>query len=174
VEAVAAGHDVAAQLLGAPGGVPVDDRGTPPVDARHGDRGGLEQHLPAGREPGRHQVFDHLLLPVHRDRATGEVGERDAVVLAVEAQRQPVVRQALAVHPLPQPDLAQQLGGGVLEHPGPYPLLDVVAAARLQHHRLDAGQVQQVRQQQAGRAGPDDPHLRSGHVLSILAASCRA
>src|SRR4029450_10793581 len=43
--------------------------------------------------------------------------------------------------------------------PAPDPLLDVGAAARLQHHRVDALQVQQVRQQQPRRPGPADPPL---------------
>ena len=58
-----------------------------------------------------------------------------------------------------EPGLAQRLDGAVLEHAGTHPVLDVVAIARLEHHRLDALQVQQVRQQQPGRSGTDDRHL---------------
>ena len=47
----------------------------------------------------------------------------------------------------------------LLEHAGAHPLLDVLAAARLEHDGLDPVQVQQVGEQQAGRAGADDADL---------------
>ena len=39
--------------------------------------------------------------------------------------------------------------------------VDVVAAAVFDHHRVDAVQMQQVREQQPGWAGADDANLRS-------------
>ena len=61
------------------------------------DRGRLrlEAHVgPAGGD----QVLDHLLLAVDRDRAAArEVGQRDPVALAAEAQLEAVVHHALAV-----------------------------------------------------------------------------
>ena len=66
----------------------------------------------------------------------------------------------------------QQLDRALLQHPGPDPLLDVLAATQLQHHRVDAVQVEEVRQQQPGRPRPDDPHLGPhGRSLSDDAAT---
>ena len=44
------------------------------------------------------QVLDDLLLPVDRDRAAGQIGQRDPVPLAVEAQLDAVVDEPLGVH----------------------------------------------------------------------------
>ena len=63
----------------------------------------------------------------------------------------------------PTPGLHEQVDGALLEHAGAHALLDVVAAAGLEHHRLDALPVQEVREQEPGRAGADDPDLRA-HV----------
>ena len=52
----------------------------------------------------------------------------------------------------------------MLEHPGPDPGLDVLAAPVLQDHRLDALEVQQLRQRQACGPGADDRHLRPRHA----------
>ena len=59
----------------------------------------------------------------------------------------------------------------MLEHPGPYPLLDVVAAATLEHDRLDALAVQELREREACRAGADDADLRPHQVGSDSASS---
>ena len=60
----------------------------------------------------------------------------------------------------PTPTSLQQVDGALLEHAGAHALLDVLAAAVLEHDRLDAAQVQQVREQQPGGAGADDADLR--------------
>ena len=49
----------------------------------------------------------------------------------------------------------------MLEHAGPDAMLDILCVARLEDHRLDALQVKQMGEQQAGRAGADDAHLSS-------------
>jgi len=45
--------------------------------------------------------------------------------------------------------------------PGPHPRLDVLPAAELEDHGLDARAVQQVGEREARRAGADDPDLGS-------------
>ena len=57
-----------------------------------------------------------------------------------------------------EPDLAQQLDGRVLQHAGPHPLLDVAAVARSSTTESMPAR-EEVRQEQAGRAGTDDGHL---------------
>ena len=82
----------------------------------------------------------------------------------VEAQVDAAVAQALAVHPLAHAGLAQHLDRALLQHAGADPRLHVLAAARLQDDRVDPVAVQQLPEQQPGRAGADDRHLCSlGH-----------
>ena len=103
VEAVAAGDDVAAQLL--LGAVVAEaDAGRVGVDARDGDVLDLEEQRAAGVQAGVDQVLDDLLLPVDGDRrAAGELGQGDAVADAVEAQLEALVHEPLALEPLAQP-----------------------------------------------------------------------
>jgi hypothetical protein len=51
----------------------------------------------------------------------------------------------------------------VLEQTGADALLAVFARARLNDDRLDPAQVQQVREDQSGGTGADDPDLRACH-----------
>ena len=122
----------------------------------------LEEERRAGLEPRGDQVLDDLGLAVDHDRAAaGQVAERDAVALAVELQLDPVVDDALrAACRSPTPALDQQVGRALLEHAGTDPVLDVVAAAALEDHGLDAGPLEQPAERQPGRAGADDPDLR--------------
>ena len=95
------------------------------------------------------------------DAAVRQLAERDAVPLARELQRDAVVHDALAAHPLADAGGVQQVDGALLQHAGADAGLDVLAAASLEHHRLDAGQVQQLREHEPGRAGADDRDLRA-------------
>ena len=105
----------------------------------------------------REQVLDDLLLAVHRDAAAaGQLGEVDPVPAPGEAQLDAVVHEPLALHPVAEPALDQQVDRALLEHAGADALLQVRAAAHLEHHRLDALLVEQVREQQPGRPGPHD------------------
>ena len=69
--------------------------------------------------------------------------------------------------------VAQELDGALLEHAGADPLLDVVAAAVLEHDRLDARTLEQPRERQAGRAGADDADLRAGRSHSPSSSRTR-
>jgi hypothetical protein len=94
------------------------------------------------------------------------------VVHALEAQRDALVRHALAVEPVGEADLAQQLDGGVFQHARPHPLLHVLAAAGLEHHGVDAGPGEEVRQQQTSRSRPDDPDLRAHATKPCARGPC--
>ena len=61
----------------------------------------------------------------------------------------------------PTPDCVEQVDRALFENAGADALLHVLAALRLDHDGLDALQVEQVREQQAGRSGADDAHLRA-------------
>ena len=79
--------------------------------------------------------------------------------LAVELELDAFVDDPLAVHPFADTRPSQQFDRALLEHAGPDPVLDVVAAAVLEHDGIDALEVEQVREGQAGGAGADDPDL---------------
>ena len=81
------------------------------------------------------------------------------MALAVEAQLDAVVHEALALEALAHAHLLQQVDGALLEHAGADALLDVLAVARLEHHRVDPGAVEQLAEHEAGGTGPDDADL---------------
>ena len=81
------------------------------------------------------------------------------MALAVELELDPVVDDPLALQPLADAGRDEQVDRALLEHPGADPLLDVLAAAALEHDRLDPRLLEQAAERQAGRAGADDPDL---------------
>ena len=93
--------------------------------------------------------------------------------LPVEEQLRAVVGQADAVHALAEAGLAQHLDGVVLQDAGADAVLGVVARAGLDDDALDAREVEQVREQQAGRACSDDSDLRSHSSAPLDAAVWR-
>ena len=94
-------------------------------------------------------------------RPSGELTEVHVVPFAGELKVDAVVLEPLRVEPAPEADLAEQLHGGRFEHPGALPRLAVGAAPVLDHDGVDPGQGEQVGEEQAGRAGPDDADLGS-------------
>jgi hypothetical protein len=167
VETVAARDHVGRELLRRAARVPEGHPGVVAGDVVHFDVGDLEVDLGACRQPGRDQVLDDLLLTVDDDLpAAGQLGQRDPMVLAVEAEADAVMREALLVEPVGQPDLAEQLHRRVLTHARAHTALDVVTAPGLQDYRVDAVQPEQMGQQQAGWACSHDGHL-SAHVQRV-------
>ena len=86
--------------------------------------------------------------------------QRHVVALAAELEMDAAVDDALPVGALADARVAEQVDRALLEHAGADPVLDVVAAAALEHDRLDARAVEQLGEREAGRAGADDPDLR--------------
>ena len=152
MEAVAAGDDVALELAA---GVAHD--AALGVDALDG---ALEVERQAAVEPRRDEVLDHLRLAVDDDRpSVGELAERDTVTLAVELEMDAVVDDSLPVHALADAELAEQVGGALLEHAGADAVLAVVARAALEHDGLDPGPLEHPRERQPRRARADDADL---------------
>src|SRR5690606_30962657 len=123
------------------------------------------------------EVDQHLVLGVEVDGAADERREVDAVALALEAQFDAVVLVAVAQHAVAHARAHEHVDGALLEDAGADGLLDVLAAALVDHDRGDARAVEEVGEQEAGRAGPDDADLgadRFGHGDSFVsAARCR-
>ena len=69
---------------------------------------------------------------------SGETGHVDPVPHAVRQQLDAFVDQALSVQPLGDAELVEQIDGGVLEHAGSDPALDVAAVLGLDDDGVDA------------------------------------
>jgi len=83
----------------------------------------------------------------------------DAVAFALEQQLDAVVRQALGVGAGTHAGFFQQVHGDLFEHAGADAAEHVVGTALLDDDGVEAGGVQQLAEQQAGRAGADDGNL---------------
>ena len=83
------------------------------------------------------------------------------MALAVELQVDAVVDDSLAVHALADAGVAQKVDRALLENARADAVLDVFAAAVLEHDALDAVDLEQPREREPGRAGADDADLRS-------------
>ena len=134
------------------------------VEIAHAHVAGLEDDLPSVGQALRDQILHDLVLAVDRDGLpAGERGEVDAVALARKAQLDPMMQQALAQHALADAGLDEEIGTGLFQHAGADAFLHVLARARLHHDRGDAGEVQEVGQQQPRRTRAYDADLGSCH-----------
>jgi hypothetical protein len=98
--------------------------------------------------------------------AARQLVERDAVAAALVAELDAVVHEPLALEPLADAHLDEQLDRALLEHAGADARLDVGAIARLEDDGLDALAVQQVAEHEPRGAGADDAHLGAhGRIL---------
>ena len=91
----------------------------------------------------------------------GELVEVNTLAAPAKAQPGAVVHEAFALEPLAHAGLHHQVDGALLEHACPDGGLDRFARARLDDHRLDAAQVQKMRQHQPGWADANDADLGS-------------
>ena len=162
VGTVATGHPVGVDALCA-AVAHARDRRVVGVDVVERHVVGLVEDQPASLVARCEQVLLHLGLAVHRDAAARERLQVDAEPASSSRQRQAPVHVRLAVEALAHAGRPQHLDGAVLEDPGPDATGDVGAAAPFDHDARDAAPVEQLRQQQARRAGSHDGHLRA-HV----------
>ena len=139
----------------------------------------LEMQPGAGRNARGDQILHHLLLPVDRDRAPSrELVEGDAMIRALEAQRDAAMDEPFAVQARTESGLAHEVDGALLEHTRAHALLNVLSAAALHHHALDAGSREQMREHEPRRSRANDADLRllSPHALlpSLRCNACDA
>ena len=74
-----------------------------------------------------------------------------------------MVDGALLLHPVSYARLDQEVYGALLQDAGPDLRLQRLAAAALEHDRVDPLQVQEVREQEPRRPTPDDPYPCAHH-----------
>jgi hypothetical protein len=109
------------------------------VKSGHGDAGDVEADVASSVEAGGDEILDHLLLTVDGDcLSAGKVGQGDAVTMAVELKVDTAMYQPVAVHPVAEADLVEQVDGRLFENTGAHPRLDVGTVAQLENDRCDA------------------------------------
>ena len=82
------------------------------------------------------------------------------------------VGQAFAMHAVAGAGLVQQVDRHLFQHPCADTRLDVMAGVTLQHDAVDPGDMQQLGQQQAGRASADDCDLGAHGFLHLGSPLC--
>src|SRR5262249_12865982 len=97
--------------------------------------------------------------------------EIDVMQGAAEGEIDAVVEHAFALHALAHPGLDQEIACPLLDETGADAVFDIVAAAVLQHDRLDARQMQQMRQHQPGGPRPHDADLYAHARCSLESGS---
>ena len=112
------------------------------------------------------QIFLYLGLAIDHHASAGKTLQIDPVRAAVEREFDAVVRKTLAHHPRPDTSLVQQIDRAPLEQSGPDARLDILTRLPLKDDGFDAARVQQLGQQQPGRARADDGDLGFGHGSS--------
>src|SRR5262249_31660361 len=124
------------------------------------DVAGLIDNLSAGSIARRIKVFRERSLAVGHQLLAGKslrVDEKPGS--ALPGDRRAVVRMTFAVHALAKPNLAQKPDSAVFEHAGADAFEHVCAALALQHNAVDTITIQNMREQQTGRAAADDRDL---------------
>ncbi len=133
----------------------------------------LEQEREPGVQPRLDQVLDDLRLPVDRSTrppVSSSIGDRGA---ARPSKRSSMPSWTMPSRSSRSPDARARAGGRRVpcsSTPGADPLLDVLAAAALEHDRLDARPSSRCARVEARRTRADDPDLRPHRRPSSRAA----
>jgi hypothetical protein len=179
VIAIAAGDEVADQFA-CSAAVRVAHDGMRALEAFDAHVARVEYQLRAGRRARLEEILGDFGLTVDRNGIARQTLQVDAKGASGEAQGKPVVDQPLAQQPLADVRLYQQFDRALLQDAGANARGDILAAAPLEHHAVDAVLMQQLREQEPGWAGADDSYLSAGHdaspmePLRSLAAARRA
>ena len=126
---------------------------------------GLVEYDAVGGVTRRVEVLGDVRLAVdHHRLARVFPGIDEQAVCVGPDNGAPVVQLTVAVHSLAHASRPQQLDGTPLEHASAYAAQHVLAGVPLQHDALDPVPVQDLREQQPGRAASDNRNLGL-HVL---------
>src|SRR5438552_9838609 len=121
---------------------------------------GVVHHLAAETVARLVEVARQFGLAIDEDGiAAGIFVEIDAIQHPVMGNVESLVDFAFAIHPLAALRLAHQFGETVLQDAGADAAQHVLAAVFFQHDGVDALQMQELGQQQAGRPATDDTDL---------------
>ena len=112
-----------------------------------------------GDQPGGNEILNDLLLTVDHHGMTRQLLKVDPVTATGKVQEDALMKQPFLHHARAHARIIQDIHALVLEHAGPHSAFDVMSALGLQYDTLDAVLMQEVSQQQAGRARADDRNL---------------
>jgi hypothetical protein len=158
MEPVAAGDDVAGQLMFSTAVLEADDRRV--VDAGETDIGDRKAKVAASVEAGTDEVLNDFLLTVDGNRPTvRQFREGNTVTLTSEAQFNAMMDEPLALEPISNAHPLQQIDRTLLKHAGTDATLDVCPITRFKDDRVNARLPQQFREHQPSRTRPDNCHL---------------
>ena len=133
-------------------------------DVVQGHFGRLVTHIATFGVAGGAKVALDFRLPVDGDRLPGQTLQVDTMRTASEGQLEAPVHQTFALQPFANARLVQQGDSTRLQQARANARSYVFASALFQHYRGNALSVQQLRQQQPGRAAADDDHLGTLHT----------
>src|SRR5437773_5601846 len=133
METVAASDGLAMNLHRLMIGHEIDSR-RKRFEVTNGKPADVEHNGCARLEPHADQVLDDFLLAVHSDRtSSSQLGQADAMPCAAEAQLDAVMHQAFLLQAFAHTCAGQQVNAALLQHAGTHSMLDMLAAARLEH-----------------------------------------
>ena len=136
----------------------------------------LKNNLTAMGKARGNQVLGHFGLAInHHARPAGKLFHVHMGALAVQADVNAAVDDAFFFHPRINANPFHQANRPHLQNARTNAAFDIVAAFALKDHRRNALHMQQMRQQQPGRAGPDnDDRNMHGDFLtrSLFFCSC--
>ena len=132
---------------------------------------GLEYRLRADGLARVIEVAGQFGLAIERHRPPDQPLEVDPKDRALVRDKRPFVDDALALQPVGDACLAQQVDDPALQHAGPDPGQNVILRAPLQYHRLDPAEVQELAQQQPGRPSADDDDLHPHQAGPVRATA---
>src|SRR5579862_5310459 len=169
MEAVAAGNEIAGYLFRGTAAF-AGQAGARRVGAMDGDILDLESEIAAGGDPSGDEVFDDLGLAINRDRPSCcIVGEPDRMALPSERDVDAILGEAELVQLVGDASLPQQVHRALLQHAGADSPFDVRPITTLKNDRVDAADMEKLRQEKTRRSGADDSDLgaRSRHPGGI-------
>src|SRR5262249_62070935 len=112
-----------------------------------------------------HEILHHFLLAVNRNALVHQFLEVETMQIAIDADIDPPMQHALALHAAADADVDEEVGGPMLDQASAYAVFDVVATAVFDDDRFDTLQVQKPRQHEPGGACSNNSDLRAHRLF---------
>src|SRR6476661_5240032 len=164
VEAVATHYEIAVDFLASPAMLETDFRFLR-LQVVNCDVVDLKEQRRAVGNSTVHEILHHFLLPVNRNALVHQFFEVNTVQIAIDADIDPPMQHALALHAAADADVDEEVSSPMLDQAGTDAILDVIAAAVFDDDRLDALKMQQPCQHKSSGPRSDNSDLRPYHLL---------
>ncbi len=130
-----------------------------------GDITGIVDGHATGRVAFVHEVMCQLGLAIDHDAFARQAEKVDAVIAAVEGEREPLMRQPLPVHAGTGAGAIEHADHTFLQNAGAHAAKDIVLAHTVEDDIVDAGIGKQLAKQQARWARTDDSDFGAHEIL---------